>query len=169
MNSCSHYYLQQPPENPFCDPFGAFDLELKCTVCAELAADFSVGWYRDNEYLTQNLAVNMSESVTNDTSGNLVQCVESRLTIPVFLPDHYGSYFCWIEQGVHQSSLQPSRSIQLTSEASGERCPSGMLFVDDLYSCAVITSSSTVDPSVTNIINSASSGEKDLCPKCRLC
>ena len=167
MNSCPYYYLQQPPENPLCDPFGAFDLELKCTVCAELATDFTVGWYRDNESLTQKMVVENVKTI-NSSSANPVNCVESRLTIPdVFLSNQYGNYFCSIEQGVHQSRLHPSRSIHLISTA-GERCSSGMLFVDDLYSCAVITSSSTVDPSVTVKSNSASSGKKYLLSKCRL-
>lgn len=167
-SSCPYYYLQQPPENPFCDPFGAFDLELKCKVCAELATDFSVGWQRDNESLTQDMAIiDNSQAVSNDSSGNVVQCVESRLKIRgAFLSKHYGNYFCRIVQGVHHRNLQPSRSIQLTS-AAGQRCVSGMTFVDNLYSCAVITSPSTVDASVTNR-TPASSGKKYLCLECRL-
>ena len=161
MNSCSYYYRQQPPETPFCDPFGVFDLELKCIVCTSREERFSVQWYRDNETLKENTIVENSETVGNDSSGDVARCIESRLRIPgLFNVKHFGSYSCWIEQDVYgRQGLHPSRSIQLDGRADSQRCPSEVVFVEDLYLCAVITSpSTTVDPS---------SGTTKICvPKC---
>ena len=165
MNSCPYYYSQQPPERASCDPFGAFNIEVKCTACAELkpATNFTVGWYRDNESLTQEIVVNNLENSSRDSFGNPVHCIHSRLKIPgVFLNPQYGEYFCLIEEGADQSSLMPSRSIQLRS-TSGRPCPSETLFVTDLYSCAAVDApvASVSSTSVTDTINAPSSGKKD--------
>lgn len=102
-------------------------------------------------------------TLANDSVGNpdLVQCIESTLTITgSFLPYRNGDYFCQIELSLNQYSLQPSRSIQL-GPIAGEHCPSGILFVTDLYSCAVNMSVSTVDASATSSTNAPNSGEED--------
>lgn len=134
---------------------------MKCIVCTSREERFSVQWYRDNETLKENTMVENSEIVGNDSSGDVARCIESRLRIPgLFNVKHFGSYSCWIEQDVYgRQGLHPSRSIQLDGRADSQRCPSEVVFVEDLYLCAVITSpSTTVDPS---------SGTTKICvPKC---
>lgn len=138
-SSCLYYYEVQPPDSIDCNPEGSEDLAVNCTACAVKPNNFTLGWVKQNEdlmTLLENSDKRMITNISTDSSnskGQQVQCVSSQLILVGNSTQHYGHYFCQIQDD-NEGTYNHSTVLPLFPHST---CPNGNTFQSASYLCAV--------------------------------